>query len=331
MKKSILLLNLIFILLFSFFVVPPSAIGDVGDFNDYDSSDSDWGSDSDSDWGSSDSDWSSSDSDWSSDSSDDYDSDRSSSSGSGGSGFWYFLLVFFVFFIIGIILRRQFTGDKSKRSRPAAIPVAKDNTNKIVPAVQKIDPQFSNDRFITWTKEVFVTLQKAWMDRNWGKVRPFEKEELYKQHEMQLQQYINNYRINVLERISFDQAYLQKYVRDKDYEYLSVFFHVHMIDYIKDEKTGAVLKGMPGKECQMRYLYTFMRKTGVLTDPVKSNHSTTNCPNCGATLKISSAGKCEYCDSLITTGKFDWVLSNIDGVKPQTVIDNSGVIIRDGR
>ena len=217
---------------------------------------------------------------------------------------------------------------KSAQSSPGAGPAVQDHTNKIAPVIQKNDPMFSNDKFIAWTKEVFFTLQYAWMERDWVKVRPFEKEELFKQHEMQIQQYKKDGRINVLERININQGYLQKYVRDRDYEYLTVFFQVRMTDYIKDEKTGQVVKGSPNVDSHMKYLYTFMRKTGVLTNPATSYLSTTNCPNCGAPTNITSAGRCEHCSSIITTGDFNWVLSNIDGVKPNTVIDNSGVIIR---
>ena len=37
-----------------------------------------------------------------------------------------------------------------------------------------------------------------------------------------------------------------------------------------------------------------------------------NCPNCGAPTQITSAGKCEYCGSVITTGEYSWVLSNLE-------------------
>jgi len=364
-KKSFLPFSLVLILFFSLLIVPRYALGDVGDFNDYsdssDSSDSGWSS---SDWGSSDSDWSSSSDrrsgrDRSSDS-DGRSSDRSSGSSGGGSLSLVDRIIMFIIvgglvgifigypiytttrdtfypqlykpIIMGIIKLFRFL--KRKRSSPsgsAVTPAVRDHTGDIVTAILKIDPKFSNDKFIAWAKEVFFTLQYAWMDRDWERVRPFEKEELYKQHEMQLQQYINSGRINVLERININQGYLQKYVRDRDYEYLTVFFQVRMTDYIKDEKTGKVLKGSPNVDSHMKYLYTFMRKNGVLTNPATSNKNTTNCPNCAAPTKITSAGKCEYCNSIITTGTFDWVLSNIDGVKPQTVIDDSGVIIRDGR
>ena len=344
MKKILMYLGaLVLVLFLSLAFFSPGAGADVGDFNDYDSgsdwgssSDSDWDSGSSSDWGSSDSDWSSSDSDWDSDSSSSSSSSSGYSRGYGGfsrSTINFFIIAAFLIIFVGMVAPKKQKGNRKPATRPAAAgpmagPKVNDHTNEIVQAIMKIDPRFTNDRFIAWVKEVFFTLQYAWMERDWGKVRPFEKEELYKQHEMQIQQYINNKRINVLERININQAYLQKYVRDSDYEYLTVFLQVRMTDYIKDEKTGAVIKGSPNVDSHMKYLYTFMRKKGVLTNPASSNMSTTNCPNCGAPTKITSAGKCEYCNSVITTGAFDWVLSNIDGVKPQTVIDDSGVIIR---
>ena len=346
MKKFLIYLSaLALVLLLSAVFFPLRAGADLGDFNDYDSgSDSSWGS-SDSDWGSSDSDWSSSDSD-----SDSGGGRSRRSSDSGGEWKWYywFLLPFIVLtppgaialsLVLNIIkkileifhININF-GKKSKR-RPTAkmpavkTPVVKDHTSEIITAIKKIDPQFAIGKFISWVNEVFLTLQYAWSARDWEKVRPFEKEELYKQHEMQIRQYIDNNRINVLQDITVEQAYLQKYVRDKDYEYLTVFIHAKMIDYIKDEKTGKVLKGSLTETYNPKYLYTFMRKTGVLTG-ASSNRSTKNCPNCGAEIRITSAGKCGHCNSVITTGEFDWVLSNIDGVKPQTIIDDSAVIIR---
>jgi len=35
------------------------------------------------------------------------------------------------------------------------------------------------------------------------------------------------------------------------------------------------------------------------------------CPNCGANLELSDSGKCQYCDAVVTSGEYDWVLSEI--------------------
>ena len=63
------------------------------------------------------------------------------------------------------------------------------------------------------------------------------------------------------------------------------------------------------------YKMTFERKTGILTPEGTAEVKTTNCPNCGAPTKITSAGKCEYCGSIITTGANTWVLSGLEPLR----------------
>lgn len=329
-RKSIGLMFILSVFMMVCFSLP--AFGDVGNFNDYSgggggySGGSDWGGSY--DYGSG--------SDWDNNDTYVFGGSTSGGSGNGGSGDFGFSGMIMTVIIIAFLVVFSMIRQKRRRKGGVApsvnnsIPVAvKNNTAVILPAIHEVDPDFNEEKFIAWTKEVFITMQQAWMERDWSKIRPFEKEELYRQHEMQLKEYINLGRINVIERININQAYLQRYERREDYETLDVFMQVRMVDYIKDEKTDAVLKGNPNQDCHLRYLLTFMRKTGVLTDGAKSGQSTVSCPHCGAPTQITSAGQCEYCGFIVTTGEYDWVLSNIDGVKPQTVIDNRGVIIND--
>ena len=222
--------------------------------------------------------------------------------------------------IVLIIVAVTYNKNKGVKSSggSTAMPVQKtvpDRSQAITELIMKDDPAFSRDKFIGWAKEVFITLQMAWSERDFSKVRPFEKEELYRQHVMQIQEYINLGRINVLSRINVNRAYFTEFKKDNEYEYLTMYLEARMGDYIKDEKTGAVIKGDPNAEYNMRYLLTFIRKTGVLTDPAKSNSSTVACPHCGAPTQITSSGQCEYCGFIVTTGEFDWVLSNIDSIQ----------------
>ena len=85
-----------------------------------------------------------------------------------------------------------------------------------------------------------------------------------------------------------------------------------MADYIIDETTSKVLKGDKQTERVNTYLLTFIRKDGVKTMPGTIEVNTTNCPNCGAPTLITSSGKCEYCGSVLTTGEYNWVLSNLE-------------------
>lgn len=202
------------------------------------------------------------------------------------------------------------------------------NTEEIVASIMQNDPNFSNEKFIGWVKEVFFTLQSAWSDRDFEKCRPFEKEELYQQHCNQIQNYKDRGWINKLDRINVNQAYLYQYTKDSEYEYLKVYLQTRMSDYIIDEKTNAIIKGDPNADYFMKYLYTFIRKNGVLTDPAKSNHSTVSCPHCGAPTQITSAGKCEYCNFIVTTGEYDWVLADIESIKNNSNLGRGGVLHR---
>lgn len=310
MKKLITVL----ILTFSLFTLSSYTIADLGNFNSYDSG-SDYGGSYDSggsyDYGGG----------YSSHIYGGYTATPSSNYSIGIAIFATVAILMFVYF------NAQYKAHKQTNTPPLA-PAIKDNTSEIISAIRKYDPDFSSEKFIIWTKEVFITLQEAWSERSFDKVRNFEKEELFNQHKKQIEEYISKGWVNEISRININQAYLFKYVRDNDYEYLSVFFDTRMGDYIKDEKTGNIIKGDPAKDYYLKYIYTFMRKTGVLTDPAKSNVSVTNCPNCGAPTTVTSSGQCPYCGSVITTGEFDWVLSDITGVNSRTNIGNGGVEIR---
>ncbi len=311
---------------------PISSVADLGDFNNY-SSDSDVGG------------WSGGgSSDWDNSYGGGYDSGYGYGGGYGyGSGYGgyapspvtgsdiFCALIGFALIIglFAIFSRKMLTGrtDTTLVRQGYNIAVT-DHTEEITGEIIKNDPAFSNEKFIGWVKEVFITLQNAWSARDFDKCRPFEKEELYAQHSAQIQGYKDRGWINKLERINVNQAYLFKYTKDTEYEYLTVYIQSRMSDYIIEEKTGNVIKGDPSKEYEMKYLYTFIRKIGVLTDPAKSNNSVVACPHCGAPTQITSAGKCEYCGFIVTTGEYDWVLSNIEAIHNESGIGNGGVVIR---
>lgn len=190
-----------------------------------------------------------------------------------------------------------------------------DNTISVSEQIRQIDPEFSSDNFLAWSREVFLKIQQAWTDRNWKVIRPFESNELFNIHNSQLNEYIKNHKINVVEKINISNATLREFRQDGDKEVLVVELHAVMRDYVIDEKTKKVLESNPNKDWYMKYLMTFNRKKGVLTKAGTSNKSTTNCPNCGAPTEITSSGQCEYCDSVITTGEHDWILSDIHSIK----------------
>ena len=245
----------------------------------------------------------------------------SSSSSSGGSfsgdiGFLPILII--IAFIVWSKLPKNVKANIMK-SAGSSLPNtsfggAADMPQSIESQIKAKDPDFSSEKFLSWAEEVFMTLQDAWTKREWKLIRPFECEALFNKHSKQLDEYIRNNTINVVERICVNKSYISNYSTDNQYEYLTVYMKTRMNDYVIDATTKQVVKGDKDREFFTNYNLKFMRSLGVKTT-VNSGKSTTNCPNCGAPTQITSAGECEYCGSVITTGQHDWVLCDLDSAE----------------
>lgn len=282
-----------------------TVLADVGSFEDYSSGSSSSGGSS-----------------WSSSSSSDHYS--SSGSGSGvfifGGGFGS-VIFWIVAIAILLILINNNKNQRNKNGRLYNSLASNDSTQKIQQLeeaqaqienkIQVNDPDFNKEELVAWSKNLFIKLQQAWTARDWETIRTFETESLFEQHKSQLQGYINNNQINVMDRICVNYAHLYGYRVEGDKEILTVRLNSRMEDYIIDATTKQVIKGQKGLDKVNTYILTFIRKNGVKTKPGTIEVNTTNCPNCGAPTKITSSGKCEYCGSIVTTGEYNWVLSSL--------------------
>lgn len=326
MKKG-KLLKVILILAFLITVGLRPVSADVGSFDSYDSG-SDWGSSSsDWDWGdSSSSSWSSWDDDYSSSGSGDFILGMLLGSSNGRIATIIIILGFIVFAYI----RRK--GEQEFRNR---FDIQRHKTNKYygtvyttnvhdVPQthiyagkIKEVDPLFSEEKFLSWAKDLYVKLQHAWTAREWEEMRPFETENLFEQHSAQLQEYIKNNTINVVDRIAVNYATIYNFKQTAEKDIVEVALKATKKDYIINATTQEVVEGNKEQYRITVYKMTFERTRGKLTQEGTDELDAKNCPNCGASIKVTSAGKCEYCGSIVTTGVHDWVLSNIEPLRKE--------------
>ena len=311
------------------FINQSSSIADVGSFESYSSggssSGSSWSSgSSSSSWssGSSGSSWgsSSSGSGWSSRS---YDSDTSwnsrnnSSNSSASVGGILFIMVMPIVAVIIILLKNRNKPRNIKQQyeqvrNNSIYDNGPDRSSAILEEIHKHDPNFNADKFKSYAKDVFIKLQNAWTERDWEKIRAFESNELFEQHKAQLDGYIKNNQINVMERICVNWVRMISYEKTGGKEILSVTINSRMGDYIIDATTKEVVRGNKFNEYTNTYVMQFVRTEGVLTPESGDQVNTTNCPNCGAPTKVMTSGRCEFCNSVITTTKHGWVLNSLE-------------------
>ena len=307
MKEKIKRIFIIALIIFGIFNY---TFADVGDFESYDT---DWGSDYGSDWGI----------DWSSSSDYDYynyggysyydDEDMS------GTLIW---LVIIMIIVIASKAKNRVMDNPNKNYSSVTRPVRNysvstyvrnpHKSEMVADEVRKYDKYFNDEQFLAKVKTLFVKLQNAWSERNWEEIRPLESEELFEQHSRQLKGYIDRKQINKMERICVNFAELVSFSQDNEKDVLVVALNSSMLDYIVDEETGNVLKGSKQNRITNTYKMIFTRKKGILTKEGTDKVKTTNCPNCGAPTTVTSSGKCEFCNAVITIGAHDWVLGDME-------------------
>jgi len=272
---------------------------DVGNFNDYDS---DFGGDS-YDWGS--------DSDYG-------DGGLFFFDGDGGFDFTDIIVIIIVIAVIVFIKskagKNSSAGMTGGTVPPKSVTPLPSNISDAVEAeIKKTDPDFTSEKMIGYSNEVFVKIQEAWTKKDWHIVRVFESEELFNTHRTQLQEYIDKKQTNVIERVCINNSYICGYQNDGTKERIEIFTEAVMNDYIVDDETQKVLKGNKDLRYTMRYRLEYIRSSGVRSG--MKQQSVTNCPNCGAPTEITSSGQCEYCRSVITTGDHGWVLNRMQGIR----------------
>ena len=171
-------------------------------------------------------------------------------------------------------------------------------------------PDFQWNAFRTMAEGVFLKLQEAWTKRDLSLVRPHESDVVYRTHRYWIEDFRRQGRVNRLEKIKILNCELSNVVLDAYYDSVTVRIRAEMLDYTVEEKSGHIVDGSDKKMSNFTEYWTFIRRKGHQS---KGEDLLSRCPSCGAALdRVNQAGTCEYCDSLITTGDFDWVLSCIE-------------------
>ncbi len=271
----------------------------------------------------------------------DYDFDFDFDSGSGGDegsliGLFFMgggipgVIVAVIIIVLVTILKAKSKG-KGGGVRPAGgaqglnvfLP---DRTTQIEAIIKESDPNFSSSDFISFAKQVYIDIEDAWCKRDLTPVRPVLHENLYNTTNRQIQSKIEQGVVYHYESIAINTAYLTSYIKDAQFEYLTMYLNARMIDYQVDEKTGNIIRGDKTTRWDLRYKMKFVRSVGVLTKQESAEATRHNCPNCGAPLEeMTSAGKCGYCGSIVTTGQYSWVLTDFTTIRNDT--RDEGVIV----
>jgi len=176
-------------------------------------------------------------------------------------------------------------------------------------ALQTRYPGFEINEFMARARSLFLALQEAWTSGQWEKARAYETDCLFNSHRYWIENYTRAGLRNHVEAVKIKQIHLVKIEPDAFYEAITIRIFASALDYTMDSQ-GRQRDGSKDQPRSFSEYWTFIRTAGGNVD--KTRGDADGCPSCGAPIKVSAAGVCEYCDSLVTTGSFDWVLSSIE-------------------
>ena len=184
-------------------------------------------------------------------------------------------------------------------------------------AFHSVDPDFSEEEFKEWITNSYVRLQTAWQRKDLSSVQTILSDAYYAQMTTQLDRYVKSHTTNVIDHPAVLGVNLLGWKNEAGRDVIVANVSARIKDYVISDDTGEVIGGDAEHEKFMEYEWSVSRTGGVKTERERGTVAA-NCPNCGAPIDLNRSAVCPYCDSVITSGKFDWVITNIRGLSQRT-------------
>jgi Tim44-like domain len=186
--------------------------------------------------------------------------------------------------------------------------VTQPNFPAVRAAFEQNQPEFSWGDFQARARMIFNELQEAWSTLKWERARPFETDNIFQMHRYWIEAYKRQGLRNALDQYQITAMQPVKIKADTFYNSVTLRIFAQGYDYTVDQSGKVVAGSNKNLRCWSEY-WTFVRYSKARPAAARAD---LNCPNCGAPLKVSATGICEFCGGKITSGEFDWVLSKIE-------------------
>ncbi len=215
--------------------------------------------------------------------------------------------------VVVMVVKNRFNPDNTTARAIRSLSQVSAPRNTDVSRIQQKDPSFSSDRFLSWVSKIDNEIQSAWSRGDMAPVRNYLSDGLYRRFATQLA--VMKYQ-NVRNPVADHRVVncsVHAVAHDDHFDTIHVAIEAEARDVevpasMLDEEAMARAAKAPME----RYteIWSFLRKPGARTLSDKGFNQGT-CPNCGAPLENTQSTKCEYCQALVNSGDYDWVLAEI--------------------
>ncbi len=182
------------------------------------------------------------------------------------------------------------------------------NVQSAFAALQQKDPALQWNGLSARINMIFQTFQRAWSGRDLASMRPFLSDALFTTQNYWVSEYLRQGLQNVTENAQLHNVELSRVTSDAFFDAVTVRIWASSLDYTLADQGGKIVSGNRSTTRRYTEYWTFIRSSRA-KGPAKAEAA---CPRCGAPLNVNMGGQCTYCQSKVTSGDFDWVLSRIE-------------------
>jgi hypothetical protein len=176
------------------------------------------------------------------------------------------------------------------------------------------DPASGEQAIVARLQLIYRELNPAWTACDLRPVRGLVSDGLFDYLQYWVNAYLHQGLRNELRDMRLTKWQLAKVIRDHHFDAVTFRIWASGRDFTVEQAGGRVVGGDPNHDRDYSEYWTLIRGAGVRGAP----HADKTCPNCGAPLDVSMAGRCTHCDAKVTSGEFDWVLSKIEQAQSYT-------------
>jgi len=238
---------------------------------------------------------------------------------SGGGGFFSFfggfcfLLVIIAVVVLYLFMKRNTKALATTGAEPfswtSPTPPASNGLAMLQPIAEG-DPGFEAEGFLQKAEMAFLLVQRAYQDRNVHEARAFMSPALWNTWSEQVNYLLEQHQRPILENLNVRGLAISSARTAEDGQSVTVHLDYVAAVHFNDDRDGKLLAGSQ-EDDRLGEDWTFSRAPETKT--VQDGGATASkCPNCGGLLKLNDDGRCDYCGADIQSGRYDWVLTEME-------------------
>lgn len=170
------------------------------------------------------------------------------------------------------------------------------------------DPKFDRAAFEARVRAAFLAVQTAWNARDLSGVRHLLSDGTHERFSALLALNDAQGMRNRTENLQIEAAEIEGLTCGSVYDLITVRFNASCRD-LDLKLSGEILRD---ESTNFTEGWTFVRRASAASIPKGLMEG--NCPSCGAGISLNEVTACAHCAALVTSGEYDWVLSEITQV-----------------